>query len=437
MKDKLPLLSTLLFGAFLLINNLLFSQELDLKSYLDLVKKSNIDLKLSANQVLVSKQETKIARSALLPDVSINGFYQRDFNRNFLFINDFDGGLTRLRTNFNNSVNANAVLNQTLFDLSVFSAIKVVKLTEEISKLNDSHLTNEISTQASSLYWQAIFTKESIKVLVENSSLAKDQLAQIKKLHEKGLASDLQLQQAEVFYKKTLPTLKNAENQFKKLLNDLKILADIPLIEDIVLTEDLESIKLNGLINSSESDLETQPQLQVLKKEVEIANKQISIDKKFWYPKLNLAATYNYGAQANNFNFNDNSNKLFFLQLGVSMPIFSGGRNRAKISKAVIEEETARFNLAKTRQNLLNQLQTAENNYNNAIANIQTHKETILLNENEIEIFKKQLSLGVVTTIEFKESRLRLTQSKQELLNAYLDLHIAQLQIIRITGQKN
>ena len=116
------------------------------------------------------------------------------------------------------------------------------------------------------------------------------------------------------------------------------------------------------------------------------------------------------------------------------MPVFSGGRNRAKTARAIIERETAELNLAKAKRNLHNQLQTAENNYNNAIANIETYKETILLNESEIEIFRKQLSLDVVTTIEFKESRLRLTQSRLELLNAYLDLHIAHLQIVRITG---
>lgn len=437
MKYKFRFLNRLLFGAFLLIATSAYSQELDLESYIELVKKDNIDLKQSAKQVQIAKEETKIAKSALLPEVGINGFYQRDFNRNFLFINDFDGSITRLRTNFNNSVSVNAALNQTIFDPTIFSAVKIVKLTEEISGLNNDRLSNELIAHASSLYWQAIFTKASVAVLTENSNLAKDQLAQIKQLHSKGTVSDLQVQQVEVFYKKTLPTLKNAKNQFQKLKNELKVLAHIPMTENIVLTDNLQTIGLNNPIYTGTANLEEQPQLKTLKKEVQITDRQINLKKKFWYPKLNLTAAYNYDAQANNFNFRDNENKLFFLQLGVSMPVFSGGRNRAKTAKAIIERETAELNLAKAKRNLRNQLQTAENNYNNAIANIETYKETILLNESEIEIFKKQLSLGVVTTIEFKESRLRLTQSRLELLNAYLDLHIAHLQIVRITGQTN
>ncbi|WP_161991968.1 TolC family protein [Flagellimonas algicola] len=434
------LFRSLFFWIFCVIIGIrapLYSQKLDLQSYIELVKQNNIDLKQSGKQVLIAKEETKMAKSALLPNVGINGFYQRDFNRNFLFINDFDGSITRLRTNFNNSVSANATLNQTLFDPAIFSAAKIARLAEEIRGLHDEQLQDELVAQASTLYWQVIFTKASVAVLDENSSLAEAQLAQIKKLHTKGTVSDLQVQQAEVFHKKTLPPLKNAKNQFEKLLNDLKELANIPLEERIILTDNLETMGLNNVIHTIEANLEERPQLKNLKKEVEIADRHININKKFWYPKLNLTAAYNYDAQANDLNFRANENKLFLVQLGVSVPIFSGGSNRAKIAKASIERETAALKLVKTKQHLLNQLRTAENNYNSAVTNIETYLETIVLNESELEIFKKQLSLGVVTTVEFKESRLRFTQSKLELLNAYLDLHIAQLQISRITGQSN
>ncbi len=435
MKYSFRSLPFCVFCATLWMHTLSYSQELDLQSYIELVKKDNIDLKQSAKQVLIAKEETKMAKSSLLPDVGINGFYQRDFNRNFLFINDFDGSTTRLRTNFNNSVSANAVLNQTIFDPAIFSASKIAKLAEQISGLHNENLNSELIAQASALYWQAIFTKASVAVLNENSSLAKAQLEQIKKLYSKGTVSNLQVQQAEIFYKKTLPPLQNARNQFSKLMDDLKVLANIPTAERIVLTDSLETIDLNNVIYTDESGLEGQPKLKTLRKEVEIADRQIKLNKKFWYPKLNLTAAYNYDAQANDLNFSANENKLFLVQLGITIPIFSGGRNRAKIAKASIERETAELNLVKTRRDLHNQLRTAENNYNSAITNVETYRETIVLNEGELEIFKKQLRLGVVTTVEFKESRLRLTQSRLALLNAYLDLHIAQLQILQITGQ--
>ena len=109
----------------------------------------------------------------------------------------------------------------------------------------------------------------------------------------------------------------------------------------------------------------------------------MSANKKFWYPKVNLTAAYNYNGQDQNFKFGNNDNKLFFGQLGVRIPIFSGGRNRAEIEKAKTEKESAAINFKNTKQNFLKELKNAENSYNNSLNNIGIFKETIALNENE------------------------------------------------------
>ncbi len=437
MNYKFHFFNAILICAFLIIGNDSYSQELDLNSYIDLVKKNNIDLKQGSNRVRIAKEETKIARALVLPNMSADGSYQRDFSKNFLFINDFDGSITRFRTNFNNTIDFNATVSQTVFDPVAFSAVRIAKLAEELYKLNNESVSDQLVTEASSLYWQAVFIKESIKVLDENSKLAKEQIDQVKKIYDKGLVSDLQLHQTEALYKKTIPVLNNAQNQYKNILNELKALADIPVSEDLIVTDNLETIEFSDYFNKSEINLDNQSEVKAIKKEAEIIDKQIASKKKFWYPKLNLIAGYNYNGQDNNFKFNNNENKLFFGQLRASIPIFSGGSNKAEITKAKIEKETAELHLKNKKKELLKQLEIAGNNYNNAIENITIHRETVLLNEKEIEVFNKQLKLGVVTPIEFKEARLRLTRSRLDLLNDYLDLHVAKLQIKRVLGTEN
>ena len=423
------------YGLFISCNSL-HAQELDLSSYIALVEKNNIDLKLSSNAKKVSGAETKIAKSLLLPSLSLEGNYQRDFTKNFLFINDFDGTTTAFRTNFNNTVDLNAIAGQTLFDASAFATVKIAKLAEELSELNHENLSKELVVQASSLYWKTLFVKESIEVLEANTALAKEQMDQIETFYEKGVVSELQLQQAKALYKKTLPVLNNAKNQYQNLLNELKNLANIPTGELIRLTDKLENIEFKTTNSDSVRNIEGQPQIRAIKKELEIAEKQLAGKKNFWLPKLNLALAYNYNGQDDAFNLSNNTNKLFFGQLNLSIPLFSGGGNRAEISKAMVEKESAELNLKNKRQEFLKQLQIADNNYSNAQNNISLYKETIRVNEREIEIFKKQVSFGVVTPLEFKESRLRLTQSKLELLNGYLDLQLSKLQIKRILGEE-
>lgn len=414
----------------------LSAQELDLNTFVSLVKAHNGDLQLSANQQKATAEDTRIARSILLPHISINGSYQRDFNKNFLFINDGFGGMSRFQTNFNNTVDLNAVTSQVLFDAEAFSTIKLTRLTEELAKLNHEHASTEIVAQASMVYWQSIFIKESISVLEANSDLAREQFEQIEEIYQNGEVSLLQLQQAKGLYKRTLSPVINAKTQYQNLLAELKILANIPDADTLVLTGNLERIQLMDLIPPDEN-VEFQPQITAVKKEIEIADQELKGKKKYWLPKVNLIAAYNYNGQDDEFRFNKNDNRLFFSQLNVRIPIFSGGSNHIKIAKAKIEKESAVLHLANTRRKLLKALETAKNEYSKALENIELNKATIAINESEIDIFRKQLSLGVVTPLQFKESRLQLTQNRLALLNSYLDLQIARIQINRILGNIN
>ncbi|MBB4119827.1 outer membrane protein TolC [Mesonia hippocampi] len=435
MINNFQIVTKITVGLFLIFSTTLKAQELDLKSYIDLVKNNNLDLKQANYQIKSSKEDKKIARSLWLPSVSLEGFYQRDFNKNYLFISDeFDGSITQLRTNFNNSVDFSSTITQVLYDSDVIASLKIAKLADELSLINIEQAQNEIITQASILYWQAILVKESIAVLEEDANLAKLQFNQIESVYKKGAVSKLELYQAEALYKETLPALNKAKKQYNSLLNELKTIANIDLTEEFVLVDNLESITVNVQLSVNSDKINNQPHLQSLKKEIEISEVNIKSKKRFWYPKLNLVTGYNYIGQDNRFNFNNNKNKLFFGQLRLSIPVFSGGKNKAELAKAQIEKDVIQVKFQQKKAEFLKQLHTAQIDYNSAIENIDIRKSTVALNQKEIAIYNKQLHLGVVTPIDYKEVRLRLLQSKLELLNDYLELHIASLQIKRILG---
>ena len=410
-----------------------FAQQFDLKTYVERVKYEHPDSKQIAYKIKLAEEETKIAKSAILPNIGVEGAYQRDFNKNFLFINDGTGEQLKFRTNFNNSVSANVTLTQTVFDASVFPAIKLVKLNEELSKLQGKETLNELITQASSLYWRAALTKESIHVFKANMELAKDQFNQIKILYNKGVASQLQFQQTELLYKQSQLPLADARHSYNTLLNALKRLANIPVSASIELTDDLEGLTWDVMFDQSDTLSVNHNQLDILHKNVEIAHKQTEIKEKQWYPKLQFSTAYDYSGQDNAFRFSKNSNRLFFGQLGLSIPLFSGGQKRAELNKAKLEEHIAKIELDKAKRHWETELENAKQAYMHALAKIELHKEAIVLNQKEISIFTRRLSLGEITPTEFKESRIRLTQSRIELLNVFLDLHIAHLQITRIT----
>jgi outer membrane protein TolC len=423
----------LLCISFFLLTSGVHAQSLSLQEFVTRVKAENVALKISSTAIDLAKEDSKIARSTVLPNVEISGNFRRDLNKNYLFINDPSGGLVRLRTNFNNSVNASAVLNQTLFNAKIFDALKLVKLSEELTVLNHLNQVKDIEANASTMYWQAVLLKESVNVLNENSLLAKSQYEQLQKLFDKGVASQLELQKFEILYKKTIPELHRTKNKYAAILNELKLIANIDLSSDLQLGDDLKTLHEALNFSQLKVEIDNQTQLKILEKEVEISEKEINAKRKFWFPKLDLVAAYDFNSQDNNFRFNKNKNKLFFAQIGINIPIFSGGKHKAEINKARIKKDIAEQNYLQTKSVLHKNLENAIHNYNTAVDNIQLYRETVVLALKELNILEKQLQLGVITSTDLKESRVRLKQAKLDELNSYLDLHIAKIQIQRIT----
>ena len=410
-------------------------EQLDLHDYLSLVSKENLDLKQSDSRLRIAGREVKAARSALFPEIGASANYQRDFNSTFLFINDFDE-FNRFRTNFNNSIDAGIVLEQTLFDPAIFLGLKIVKLSEELSKITYENASRELIYEASRLYWQTVLTKESIAVFQENSDLAKEQLEQLQELYDKGMVSLLDVQRAQALLQQTKPLVSNARNQYSVLINELKSMANIDFKKELVLIDSI------GMVVSTEPEpalenLDGQPQLQALETELKIAKKHLQLKKSYWFPKLNLSGGFNYNAQDNNFRFGNNSNKLFYGGLSLNIPLFSSGRNKAEIAKASLHTQIAEINSEKIRNQLEKEIRNARIDLANALERIALQTEAIDLNRSEIEVYKKQLQLGVVTSLEFKESRLRLMQSRLKLLSAHLEVLIARLQLRRILGSSS
>lgn len=159
----------------------------NLTEYLGLVKKGSLLLNQADNQIRAAKQDVLLAKAALLPSVGADFSYQRDFTKSFLFINDEETAALfgdRFRTNFNNNLNLDMVASQPLYDPSARATHQLALLTAELSEYSFDELSQELLSQGVQLFWQAIFARESLKVLAENQALAQAQWQQVNTLFD-------------------------------------------------------------------------------------------------------------------------------------------------------------------------------------------------------------------------------------------------------------
>lgn len=415
-----------------------FAQHLDLDGYLQLLEEKNIVLQQSANQVAVSHQDTRLAKAALLPSVGADITYQRDFTKNYLYLNEEDPtGFfpDRFRTNFNNNFNASIVAEQSIYNPAGMATFKLAKLAEEQVRLTHEDLSKELIRQGTQLFWQAIFTRESLHILEDNKALAKEQWQQMRALFEQGYVSELQVHQSESYYKRTIPQFQSAQNTYEVILNELKALAGLSPEYSLELEGDisLSNSELNAAI-VKDTSLILNTQMKLLFQQAQMADQQIEVAEAARYPLIKANLGYHFNAQDNAFKF-DNNNKLLFGQLAIQVPILTGGYNAAQIQKVKIEQENVLLELQNKRLELQKELSNAKLNLQTALEKIEEEKEAIQLSEKELTIAGESQKLGMGTPLEIKEMRLGLTEAKLRLLNAYLDLQIARLQINRILGK--
>lgn len=404
--------------------------------YLDLLKSESLILKQSGNQTRSTTQDRLSTRAALLPRVGFDMNYQRDFTQNFLFLNDDSGFLPeKFRTNFNNNIDANFGAEQVLFDREAHFNYQVSKLAEEHAQIAHKDLSMDLVNQGAKLFWQTVFAREAIGTLTENRDLAEAQWKQMQDLFEKGMISKLQLRQSELYYRQTLPQLQSASNTYVSLLNELMALANLPLEAPL---------ELNGNLDASENTIEpalvgdsipaANTSIQKLKVQREMAMQNIRARKAARNPVLRLRLGYNFNAQSNEFDF-ENDNRLAFGQLSLQVPLFTGGYNSAQIQKARIERQNAELEIQNQRQLLKKDLQNAKLLLQNAELKITAQKEAVSLAETELEIAGESLKLGTITPLENREIRIALTQARLGLIQAHLEWRIAKLQIERILGK--
>jgi outer membrane protein TolC len=410
-------------------------QAIDLEAYQTLISNQNIQLKQSLNEIRLAEKDTRLSKGALLPSVNGSFSYQRDFTKNFLFLNDTGGAFpSKFQTNFNNNFAGDIIASQNIYSPAQLAAYKLTKMAEETTRLSHVDMAQVLKTQAAQLFWQAIYTRESLKVLEENQDLAKAQWEQMKTLFEEGYASQLQVYQTASFYQRSIPQIKSARNTYQVLLNEMKGLANLTPNDSLILKGEimLSDEAINAMI-LEDKVLANNPSIKLLQQQLLMAEQQIAISKAMRYPVVQANLGYNFNAQDNAFSFKNN-NSLLYGQIAVQIPIYSGGTKKTQIEKDIINRENARLAIQQKKMELQKDLKNATLDFEVALQKILEEKEAIALGVKELAIAVEGSKEGTVTPLELKETRLGLTQSKLNLLNGYLDLHIAQLKTKRIIG---
>ena len=414
--------------------------ELTLRDCLTKAIECNLSMTVQRNEVESAKQGIAENRAKLLPQ--INGF--ANYGHNFEPVvsatdQSFAGGADYWITHtLPYSFSTGAQLSMPLYNQTLLTSQQLVKLVADASELKRQKAREDLMMNVCKLYYLAQVTTEQLRLINDNIAQLTGLREHTKAYQENDMVLEVDLQRVDLNLQNLRTAYNNAQLTLQQQYNTLKYVMNVPAGEEIsVTTSDVETLAQTDATGLSEN----LPELQLLHKSHEMAEKQLKMVKHGYLPSLSLTGFVQWSAWSKEFDRwfhqgpeNDLWNAYGF-GLSLRVPIFDGFDKRHKTKKAKLAVNNARVKLEDSRAALDNQYRNAVMERDNALRTYYQQKESYRLAEKVYQVTSDQYLEGVTTMTAVMQDQISINQARSAYVNAHLNYQLANLTIIKLTGQ--
>ena len=414
--------------------------ELTLRDCLTKAIECNLSMTVQRNEVESAKQGIAENRAKLLPQ--INGF--ASYGHNFEPVvsatdQSFAGGADYWITHtLPYSFSTGAQLSMPLYNQTLLTSQQLVKLVADASELKRQKAREDLMMNVCKLYYLAQVTTEQLRLINDNIAQLTGLREHTKAYQENDMVLEVDLQRVDLNLQNLRAAYNNAQLTLQQQYNTLKYVMNVPAGEEIcVTTSDVETLAQTDATGLSEN----LPELQLLHKSHEMAEKQLKMVKHGYLPSLSLTGFVQWSAWSKEFDRwfhqgpeNDLWNAYGF-GLSLRVPIFDGFDKRHKTKKAKLAVNNARVKLEDSRAALDNQYRNAVMERDNALRTYHQQKESYRLAEKVYQVTSDQYLEGVTTMTAVMQDQISINQARSAYVDAHLNYQLANLTIIKLTGQ--
>ena len=432
---------TLLLVSF--FGNLAAAQEtLSLPDVVAYTLENNSEIKKSLIQEKIGYEVTKEVRSTALPQVMASGNYTNNLLLPVLVVpgeltgNPGEVSTLEVGLDYNNSIAL--LLNQPLFDKSVFTALKAARSSEELYALRVKKTKEEVVYRAVVLYY-------NVSILDRNIDILQSNLDQTNKLLE---ISSVQLDQGfikQVDHDRLKVSKMNLEIQLsdlsltrKNTIKQLQLIMGMDQGTILILENDedkeVQLVDVPPMTNENLTDLNL---LNVQKRlyELEKINFQSG-----YFPKLSFFANYAYNGISNDALFSGsdvttNWYDVSSIGLSLKLSLFDGFRRSAQSMQSQLKKEQVEESIEFTREKYSVDYANAQNKLNQSLSTLETRKTSVDLAQKVYDLSQKSYEEGLSDLTDLLSAETALTTSQLNYSAALLQVKISEIEILKSTGK--
>lgn len=414
--------------SFLLLSyHTIYSQDsipLSLDAAVELSLQNNINIVVADYQVSSTEFALKEAKGNFLPKIFLNANYNRNIDRQVIFLpNGLGTGNTATQLGSNNDYYSSLNLLLPVYSNYNFMNKKFANTRLDFQNEAARGVKQSVINATKKSYFNYLLAQEVVKVQQSRLKNARDVLLDIEKRVQKGTLTDYDHTSAKVQVANSKNSLLEAQSNIVPLTNNLKLLLGLKISDVLKLTEPITLIEEELVLEESiDKMLEQNSTLKQLDLDADLNERQIKLAKSAYYPTLDAIGNYSYQTQADDFkssNYDWVNTSLVGLKLQFN--IFNGTVTKNKVAQAKIGKSIAEKQKEYTTREYQMQLQELLLQLDFSRQKVEVQKENMELTAEALVLAKKRYQFGIGTFLEVNNSELSYTQSRLNWLQAISD----------------
>ena len=362
------------------------------------------------------------AIAAMLPQVSASGSYSNSLGYKM------DFGQMQIAMTPYATFNVSTAIG--LSGAQIVS-LGISDISRKMADITLEKTEKQIADQVETLYFSALVTEETIRLLNEN-------LASMKKLHgitqnsvDVGVAEQTDADQLQVQVATMESTISSTQRSLEMVYNSLRLQLFLEDDVEIVLTDSIDDLLNLGTASkllSSEFDIERNHDYRLLKESAELARKQIALTG--WSNGPTMSVYYQYNARHN---FSDeptmNMTPPNMLGAQLNIPIFTFGKTSAAVRDARLAYKKQLNTLENTELSLNVQYRQLVYNLRSAMEKYEIQKQNVDVARRVFDNVAKKFEYGVASSFDVTNSGTNLINAQSGYVQSLLEIVNAQVSL--------
>ncbi|UZR96400.1 TolC family protein [Chondrinema litorale] len=339
----------------------------------------------------------------------------------------------QLGTQFNTVVGVD--FSQTIYDQSKITGIKAGKPYEAMTKYQEELNKEVITYNTAKAYFQVLTFKEQLSLLYSNQEKYEEMLSVLQYQFEKGVVLQKDVDRAKVNLNSINYQIEDATTKEQLALNTLKNTMGMPLDSTLLVQEAIDYELFATADMHNDLSLERLTEVQINKKQIELQEINLQMQKAKFSPTLDFVGKY--GSQALSQDFDDAfSDWRSFSYVGISLklPLFTGFKRSSQVKEEKLNLENELTNFEINKRDLKLRFENAQTSVGTAYSSFQSNRDNMQLSKKLLDVTEYQYQQGVASLTDYLNDDTAYKTAQTNYINSLYNLMVTQLDYQKSQG---